>query len=308
MKMIRNKNLALFTGLFLVLGTIFLLVIQKFSTFLGHVSYYCQTLINNQIFPIPYFLSILPFGILSVILAVSIGKLLISNIKVQWLRYTLKSKISTDSSVKELIVFLGIQDKTVVVESEKHFAFCLGIRDPKIYISTGLINYLNKKELEAVLRHEQYHLENHDTFIMTIASIAHWMFPFFPLLGDLIKKYRIDREIKADTHAVTYMNDSSHLISALRKLLIYPTTPSFAFARIADEDTLEPRIHSLLKKEYSVRQFRIKHSLITLFFTVLLTAIFVAPVYANELHHDHYDVMMFSSQETISSCKNFSLE
>ncbi len=306
--MIRNKNLVLFTGLFLLLGTIFLLVIQKFSILLGHVSYYCQTIINNPLLPIPYYLSILPFGILSVILTVSISKLLISNMKVQWLRYKFRSKVASGSSIKELTTFLGIEGKTVVIESEEHFAFCLGIRDPKIYISTGLINYLDNKELEAVLRHEQYHLENHDTFIMTIASVAHWMFPFFPLLGDLIKKYRIEREVKADTYAVTYMNDSSHLISALRKLLIYPTTPSFAFARIADEDTLEPRIHSLLKKEYSARQFRIKHSLITLFFTVLLTTIFVAPVYAKELHHDHYDVMMFFSQDTINSCTDFSLK
>ena len=90
---------------------------------------------------------------------------------------------------------------------------------PKIYISTGLLSHLTKKELEAVLRHEQYHLENHDTFTMIVASVAHSLFPFFPLVSDLINKYRIDREIRADKFAVSKIGDQYPLVSVLKNFL-----------------------------------------------------------------------------------------
>ena len=297
-----NKNIAIFSGLFLLLGALILLTLQKFSPLIGHVTYYCQSLlIDAKMVSIPYYLSIIPFAFLIFILVLSVLKLFVLNIKVQLLKFKLRESIVMDQSTDKLIMHLGLQDKAVLVRSEKQFAFCLGVRTPKIYFSTGLVAQLSIIELEAVLRHEQYHLENHDTFTMIVASVAHSLFPFFPLVGDLIKKYRIEREIQADKFAVARIGDESSLLSALKKLLAFPTIETVAVAAIADQDTLEPRIFSLVNKPYIRRQFRIRHLLITLFSSVVLATILVMPVHAKELHHEEHDVMMLC---TDGACMN----
>lgn len=299
-----NKNLALFSGLFLILGALLLFTLDKFSHLIGHVTYYCQSLlIDAHMIPIPYYLSIIPFAFLVLILAISAIKFLILYIKVQFLKFKLRGDATIDKSTNKLFSRLGLQGKTILVKSDKQFAFCLGVRTPKIYFSTGLLSQLSKRELEAVLRHEQYHLENYDTFTMIVASVARSLFPFFPLVGDLIKKYRIEREIEADKFAVYKTGDQHALISTLKKLLSFPTVETVAVAAIADQDTLEPRIYSLVNKPYVRRQFRTRHLLITLFSSVILTTILVMPVHAKELHHQEHDVMMLCTDGAcINSC------
>lgn len=294
MSMIRiNKNLALFFGLFLLLGTLLLFTLEKFSLLIGHATYYCQSLlIDAQMIPIPYYLSIIPFAFLFVILAVSVIKFFILNIKIQLLKFKLRENVVIDQNINKLVNRLGLENKAMLVKSDKQFAFCLGVRTPKIYFSTGLLSQLSIKELEAVLRHEQSHLENYDTFTMIIASVAHSLFPFFPLVGDLIKRYRIEREIEADKFAVYKTGNQHALISALKKLLAFPTIETVAVVAIADQDTLEQRIYSLANKPYIQRQFRLRHLVITLFSIVVLATIMVMPVQAKELHHEQHDVMM----------------
>lgn len=297
-----HKNLFVFSGLLLFLGALLLFILQKFSPLVGHVTYYCQSLIDTYMIPIPYYLSIIPVLFLAGILAVSFIKFLILNVKVQFLKYILKDKITTGKKVNKLIKNLGLQGKTVVVKSNETFAFCIGISTPKIYISTRLIAKLSAKELEAVLRHEQYHLENYDTLTSIIASFAHSLSPIFPLLGDLIKKYRIDREIAADKFAVRHIGNSYPLISALKKLLAFETPQAVAFAAIADEGTLEPRICSLVNKQYKMK-FSASHIFITLFFALLIGFIAITPVHAKELHHQGHDVMMLCTNgECMNSC------
>lgn len=301
-----NENLALFSGLFLLLGTLLLFTLRKLSPLFGHATYYCQSLIREaQMIPIPYYLSIIPFALLFIILTISVIKFFVLNVKVQLLKRTLKGEITFNLETNTLIKRLGLQDKTVLVKSDQKFAFCLGVRTPKIYLSTGLLSQLSIKELEAVLRHEQYHLENYDTFTMMVASVAHSLFPFFPLVEDLIKKYRIEREIKADKYAISKIGSRYPLISALKKLLAFPTVETVALAAIADQDTLEPRIYSLVNKPYLQRQFRIRHILITLFSAVVLVTILVMPVHAKELHHEEHNIMMICTNgQCMNSCLN----
>ncbi|MEK7186269.1 MAG: M56 family metallopeptidase [Patescibacteria group bacterium] len=299
-----NKNLALFSGLFLLLGTFLLFALQKFSPLLTHAVYYCQSLIiNADMIPIPYYLSIIPVSFLFLIFTISLIKFFILTAKIQVLKHTLRGKVTAERTVNTLIKSLGLKNKTVVVNSNEKFAFCLGVMIPKIYISTGLLSHLTKKELEAVLRHEQYHLENHDTFTMIVASVAHSLFPFFPLVSDLINKYRIDREIRADKFAVSKIGDQYPLVSVLKKLLAFPAVEAVAVAAIADQDTLEPRIYSLVNKPYIRRQFKLRHLFITIFSSLVFVAIIVMPVHAKELHPQEHDVMILCTDgECMNSC------
>lgn len=299
-----NKNLSLFAGLLVLVGTVLIFAIQKISPLIGHAAYYCQTFMSTHMIPVPYYLSFIPFGLLFIILAIATIKVVVLCIEMQFLKHKLKGKAIIQSSVQKLIKRLELEDEAIVIRSQKHFAFCLGVRNPKIYISTGLISQLNSREIEAVLRHEQYHLENHDTITQLIASVTQSLFPFLPLIGDMIKKYRIDREIKADKYAVDKLGNSELLISVLRKLLEFPTFKTAAVAAIADQDSLEPRIYSLINKPYTSRQFRLKHLLVTLFSSIIIGVVTVLPVHGEEIHHEDNDIMMLCANggECMQSC------
>lgn len=302
--MVRMNNLSLFSGLFFVLITALLFVIQKLSPLLGHAAYYCQSFVNTYIIHIPFYISIIPFSLLFLFLTISFIKFFVVGCKTQFLKYKLGKNIIIQGSIQNLINQLGLEKNTAIVQSGKRFAFCLGVREGRIYISTGLIAKLSKKELEAVLRHEQYHLEHYDTVTLIIASVVHSLFPYFPLLSDLIKTYRIDREIKADKFAAEKVGDTYPLISALKKLLAVPEAPAFSYAAFGEADTLEPRICSLINKKFKYGQFSLRNLCVTFLSAFVLGIIVVIPVHAKEIHHNNYDVMMLCSDggECMASC------
>lgn len=300
-----NKNLAFFSVLFLFLGSVILFTIQKFSSVIGHVTYYCRSFIDANMIPIPYYLRMMPLAFLFLIFMISFVKFIILIFKIEFLKHTLNSKIITKNKISELIKSLGLEKRASVIRANERFAFCLGIRKPKIYISTRLIAELSVKEVEAVLRHEQYHLENHDTFTMIIASTSHSLFPFFPILGDLIKRYRVEREIAADNFAVVKVGDSYHLVSALKKLLAFPTISTVTLAAIAEQDTLEPRIYSILNKSYSRKQFRLKHLFITILSFLVIGIVIVFPVHARKINHEKNSVIMLCTDgKCMNACAN----
>ncbi|PIR79867.1 MAG: hypothetical protein COU25_02980 [Candidatus Levybacteria bacterium CG10_big_fil_rev_8_21_14_0_10_35_13] len=301
-----NKSLILFLGLFALLAITLLFIIQKFFPLIGHAIYYCQSFISSFIIHIPHYLSIIPLVALFFIIAISFTRFITLIIRIQILKNKLIGKVKIDNLKEEFIKNLGLKGRTVIIESNKVFAFCFGIREQKIYISTALISKLSKKEIKAVLLHEEYHLENHDNFIMIVASILQSFFPFFPLLSDLIKKYKIDREIEADKFAVAKIGDKKPLITALKKLLSYPIIETVPVAAIADYETLEPRIYSLINKNYNRRRFRLKYLLFSLFSLATVVIMIVTPVYANEIHNENQDILMLcsNSNQCINSCSS----
>ena len=300
-----NKNLIIFSGLIFLLGISSLVFLQKLSPLLSHTIYYCQSIINSLSMPIPYYLGIIPFLLFFAFLLIATIKLLIICVKVQLLRKELTKKFKTSLRFNALLEKLALIDRTYLIQSEKQFAFCLGIRSPKIYVSTSLVNILTIEELEAVLRHEQYHLKNRDTLTMLVASIGESLLPFFPLISDLLRNLRIEREIKADREAMQGFGDEKPLVSVLKKLLNAPSVAMATHAAIADHDTLELRIRALIKKDFQFRTFKIKHIFISLASVFVMSIILLAPVQAVEVHHQGEDVIMICSQEDecLNTCK-----
>ncbi len=299
-----NKNLALFSILFFFLTALLLGTIEKISPLLRHATYYCQSwLMGAHMIPVPYYLSVIPFVFLMLIITISLIKFIALNINAQFLKFRLKRTMVTDQSVSNMLSKLGLQNKVILVQSDNNFAFCLGIIKPTIYLSTSLLTQLSEKELEVILRHEQYHLVNNDSFTMIIASVTQSLFPFFPLVGELIKQYRVAREIAADKFAVAKTGHKSALISVLKKLLGTPTIDAVSVAAIADQDTLEPRIFSLVNKPYTQRQFSRTHLLVTIISSFILISAFAIPVHAKELHHEQHDILMLcTDRQCMNSC------
>lgn len=77
--------------------------------------------------------------------------------------------------------------KLYVINDESPNAFATG-RDPKhasIAVTTGLLNKLNKSELEGVLAHELSHIKNFDIRLMAIAAV---LVGFIALAADIFMR------------------------------------------------------------------------------------------------------------------------
>jgi len=143
--------------------------------------------------------------------------------------------------------------KLYVIESSAMNAFATG-RDPKhavICLTTGLLEKLDRNEVEAVVAHETSHILNYDIRLMTIVAVlvgtvtllSDWAFRglsskrdrqgispvvlivgiltviFAPLIGKLVQlAISRRREYLADASAVKLTRYPQGLINALRKL------------------------------------------------------------------------------------------
>ena len=300
-----NKNIFTFSVLTVFLGIIVIKTSQKFFPLLSHSLYYCQTFIQSLSIRIPHqFVYILPtiIGIFAITVLI---KFFFIYIQVQQIRKGMILKSQLNKRFSNLLQKLDINDQTYLVESQKAFAFCFGIRNPKIYISTATVSLMTEKELEAILVHEKYHMDNKDNFTMLLASISNSLFPYFPIISDLLRNFRIERELGADHEAVKQLGDSKILISVLKKFLSNPSVSIATAAAIIDSDTIESRIKALVKHDYSYRKFSLVNILLSMITAVILSGLILVPVHAVESHAESQDVMMVCLQgdECVSWCK-----
>lgn len=287
-----NKNIITFASIILIVGVFAVIVLEKISPLLSHTVYYCQSYINSISLPIPYQISLLPFVVFFMLLTIAIGRLLFVLLRANMLKRKLVKDKTAQKQFSSILKRLKLHKKTLLIKSQKPFAFCLGIFRPKIYISTAMVTLMDKTELEAILRHEKYHLENKDTFVMLLASVGESLFPFLPLLTDLLRNYRIEREVKADYEAIKELGHSTPIVSVLKKLLVHPSFATVPLSAIADQDTLEPRIKAIVKNDFSFKSYKLKNIFISLLSIVLLSFVMIAPVQAFDLHDEQSDIMM----------------
>ena len=88
------------------------------------------------------------------------------------------------------------------LDAVRPLAFCSGVLNPRIYVTTGLQEALSSRELQAVLRHEEHHRRSRHPLLraMLIAS-ADVMF-FFPMVRWLAERVLDDAELAADRAAI----------------------------------------------------------------------------------------------------------
>lgn len=165
--------------------------------------------------------------------------------------YTVTENLSLGSGIPK--------PKIYVIESESPNAFATG-KDPEhaiVCATTGLLNKLNRTELENVIAHELSHIQNYDTRIMMIVSIligtlsilvnlvsrnrfgrsnsnrksngvliiiGLFLLLFAPLIGRIIKlAVSRRREYLADASAVKLTRQPLGLINALKKISADPS-------------------------------------------------------------------------------------
>lgn len=111
-----------------------------------------------------------------------------------------------------------LRDKVHLVDCETPFCFCTGFISPRIYISRGMAAKLTIEELEALLFHEKYHMDNHDPLKILLGRIFATALFYIPVLKAMFKRYLIEKEIAADQSAVQHQGHSRGIAGALYKM------------------------------------------------------------------------------------------
>lgn len=296
-----NKQLAGFFSLLLLLSVGYVYIAYRYFPLLLHRSiFYCQEIVKTLSLNLSgemgkVIVGILFFSILLILFQVF--KTILNFISFS--RTLSKSKIYKTGDIDSLLNKLDLSGKVVIITNRKPKAFCFGFKNPRIYVSTGLISLMSEAELEVILRHEKSHMEHNDSFAFFIASIVESLFPFFPIISDFILAYRTEREILADSVAVRDMKENSSINQALKKLLQYEPIPHLAFIPdMISGDSFEARIRSLNALKPHPYKIQVKNLVISTFSFMVLLGLMVNPVQAIDLHDTDSDAVVLCADNS----------
>jgi Zn-dependent protease with chaperone function len=261
-------------ALFLVLLTTFISsVVAIYPSLSGKVLLFCNSCLKN-IIPIFQKTIFIFFSIAFVSLTVSVFKTVKFGLSI-------KSKLKIPVFIEKIATKYSLQTKLVVFEYPSPVAFCMGILNPKIYLSDCLVKMMTPKELETIIIHEKQHLNRNDNLVLLILQAIKNMFFFLPIIGDLVNYFHIRKEILADRGVISELGNNHNLISALRKVVDYPALTVMSVNTFSQSYDIETRVLMLLGDKQVKRSFPFNNLIISL--SVLLL---FANVVANkvELH------------------------
>ena len=162
--------------IFLAVGHFFV-VYKYFQILIHHSIYYCQEMVKALSLGLPGDLGKTIFGLLVLAALFTLVRLLATIFRIYTFRRTLlKTTTQRHGDLYNLFEKLDLRDKVTIINQRKPVAFCFGVRNPKIYISIGIIGLMSKEELEVILRHEKYHLEHRDALTLLLATAVESLF------------------------------------------------------------------------------------------------------------------------------------
>lgn len=155
---------------------------------------------------------------------------------------------SDDRRWDQLVARMNLQGRVDFVDIDASIAFCYGLLRPRICVSTGAIAGLTRREVEALLLHERYHLLQHDPLKTAISRALANMFFFLPVVRALARVYAVTKEIEADKYVLKRQESDQPLLGALYKLLQRGkvSTPA-SVAMVGAVDSINGRLDYLLK-------------------------------------------------------------
>lgn len=141
---------------------------------------------------------------------------------------------------------VGLESRIRLIDSPDFYAFCFGWLRPEVCISTVVIRQLSASELEAVFRHESWHVLRRDPLRLLVANALSFALFFMPLARDLARHYALGRELRADGATVRAMKNRQPLAGALyRAATGRAAVPSLELA-VGAFNALDARIDQLL--------------------------------------------------------------
>lgn len=208
----------------------------RLGRLIGSVWVVCCTMLMTQSplpHPVPTWLGWLTAFLAGLLFSLMLGQSVIAGWQLwratqRLTQATLSARLSLPPDVARLARRLDLSDRLVVVANREPLSFCYGLWRPRICLSQGLVELLTESEMEAVLRHEAYHLRRREPLRMAVAICLSRFFFFVPLLAELRDHYLAEKEVAADAFAVAHIGRAA-LARALRKFIAaqsVPTIPS----------------------------------------------------------------------------------
>lgn len=136
-----------------------------------------------------------------------------------------KSKEITDKSLNSFIqryaeiMHIKKAPKIYFIDTGKPTAHSFTNFKPSIYVSVGMFETLNKKELQAVILHELHHIMTRSSFLKFSTQFVRFISPIarFTIFSSELN----EEEHNADHFAVMMQNTDKYLTSAKKKIQHY---------------------------------------------------------------------------------------
>ena len=133
------------------------------------------------------------------------------------------------------------------------WAFSAGLFRPKIYLSTGLIQLMTVEEIQAILKHEEYHCRQFDPLRNLIINFLSDSMFFLPACRRLQRNFQISSEKAADQFAICYGSSPLELSKALIKLFrARNQVQKFIFVSFS-QGNLVDRIETLINNDTEIK-------------------------------------------------------
>ena len=130
-----------------------------------------------------------------------------------------------------------------LVPSTRAAAFCAGLINPQIYLTTGLVDSLEDEEVRAVVRHEAAHAEAYVPLKTLVARLFSRTLFWLPALRDLESSYTLTAELAADEAAIRAT--SKQAVAAALTRVLDASAPAIGFANLSDvriDKLLDPSV------------------------------------------------------------------
>ena len=150
--------------------------------------------------------------------------------------------VSLPTALVDAAATAGVKGSVDAVEARRPFAFVYGWLRPRICVSTGLVERVSARELEAVLLHERWHTMRRDPLRLTAAAAVQSGLGKMPAFGSTLDRYAAEVEVAADRFVVAEMGHARWLARALLRVEASPSAPGFA-------GRTEPRIAALVENK-----------------------------------------------------------
>ncbi|MEK6759181.1 MAG: M56 family metallopeptidase [Deltaproteobacteria bacterium] len=130
---------------------------------------------------------------------------------------TIKNAVSSDMAIRRLPLYHRGGSVVMILDPKIKTAFTHGLLRPRIYISKGLIDSLERPELKAVILHELCHKRRFDPLRFLLYSMIADTFFYIPMLKELAGRFRIKKEAEADRAACRDLPERLTLAGAIVK-------------------------------------------------------------------------------------------
>lgn len=193
----------------------------------------------------------------------------------------LLSLIKAERGIKRLPIKYKERSVVLIDDSRYKAAFTYGLINPRIYISKGLLESIDPRELKGVFLHELHHKRQRDPLKLFFISVLKDSFFYIPLVKHLLFYTRVRKEHEADDRAAAFMREPYSLAGALLKVARHNNGVFFAGTGLdgGPSVSIESRIKRLVEgKDVRVAPPRLKTILASLLVTGFIALSLSAPL------------------------------